>query len=334
MAKGDEFAQRTAPVPPSEAPAPPQSPPAPEPQDLHPVANADAAPVLAGDVASVTMSSQVTGEPEAELPHSAAMAIPILYLLAIGAAEVTTLISPVAGVVFHVFLLLTLSIHASIAGPHPTRKLYLGLALAPLIRILSLSMPLNTIPTIYWFAIIAVPLLSATFLTIRLLAYSRHDLGLTLGSLPSQSLIALMGFPLGLLEYVILRPKPLIESFSFGAVWPATLILVVGTGFTEELIFRGVLQKAALERMRRGGLIYVSLLFSLLHVGYGSVAELVFVFSVGLFLSWAVARSGSLLGATLAHGLLNVTLFVLLPFSGIPLAGFAVTGIPDISFLP
>lgn len=263
------------------------------------------------------------------------MRTPILYLVAIAAAElVTILASPVAGVVLHVLILLTLVAHASFASQHPIHKLYLALALAPLVRILSLSMPLGSTPILYWYAIIAVPLLTATFVSIRLLGYSRCDVGLALGKLPLQLAVGLMGLPLGVVEYVILKPRPLADSSGFGAIWLPVLILVVGTGFTEELVFRGVLQKAALENMRGWGLFYGSVVFALLHVGYYSVVELVFVFAVGLAFAWVVRSTGSVLGTTLAHGLLNSTLFLFVPLWGLSVLPVETIKVPDIAFLP
>jgi len=263
------------------------------------------------------------------------MKMTLLYLAAIVAAElVTTLTSAVVGVVFHTFLLLILVTHASLASQRPAQRLYLSLSLAPLIRIVSLAMPLGEIPIIYWYAIVAGPLLTATFLSVRLLGYSRGDVGLTLSRLPLQLLVGLTGLPLGIVEYVILRAKPLADSFSFAGLWLPVVILVVGTGFVEELIFRGVLQKAALERMRGWGLLYVSLLFAFLHVGYYSVNELVFVFTVGLLFAWVVRRTGSIVGASLAHGLLNSTLFLFVPLWGIFVLPLGPAQIPDIVFSP
>jgi membrane protease YdiL (CAAX protease family) len=42
-----------------------------------------------------------------------------------------------------------------------------------------------------------------------------------------------------------------------------------------------------------------------------------FVFLVALFFGWAVARTGSLLGVTLSHGIANVVLYVIVPFTTI-----------------
>ena len=82
----------------------------------------------------------------------------------------------------------------------------------------------------------------------------------------------------------------------------------------EEFIFRGVLQRSAWERLGWGGIIYVSVLFAILHVGFLSWVDVIFVFGVAMLFAWIVKRTGSLLGVTLAHALTNVTLYLIAPF--------------------
>ena len=65
--------------------------------------------------------------------------------------------------------------------------------------------------------------------------------------------------------------------------------------------------------MPRWGLGYVALLFGVLHIGYLSVLDVVFVMAVGLMFGYIVRWGGSILGVTLAHGLTNIMLFIVLP---------------------
>jgi high-affinity Fe2+/Pb2+ permease len=51
-----------------------------------------------------------------------------------------------------------------------------------------------------------------------------------------------------------------------------------------------------------------------LHIGYLSVVDVVFVTLVGLVFAYIVMWGRSLLGVTLAHGLTNTTLFVIMPY--------------------
>ena len=82
----------------------------------------------------------------------------------------------------------------------------------------------------------------------------------------------------------------------------------------EELIFRGVLQRSAVQAFSGWGIVYVSLLFAILHMGFLSWLDIIFVFAVALFFGWVVKKTGSLLGVTLSHGLTNIVLFLVAPF--------------------
>jgi hypothetical protein len=106
----------------------------------------------------------------------------------------------------------------------------------------------------------------------------------------------------------------MVDTLSWKQAWLPALILLVFTGFLEELIFRGVLQYTALQQLGRAGVIYVSAVYAVLYLGYRSVLNIFFVFSVALIFAWFVWRSGSILGVSLSHGLANVTLYLVFPF--------------------
>ena len=236
-------------------------------------------------------------------------------LIAIVIAElVTALVSPIWGMALHAASFVLLIALASFGPRTADRKLYLTISLAPLIRVLSLSMPLVGFAQINWYLIISVPLLAATFFVVRMVRYGRSDIGLKLSHLPLQLLVACTGLVFGLAEYFILRPEPLVESLTWQSVLLPALILLVATGFTEEIVFRGVMQRSALDVMSRYALVYVAAIFAALHIGYLSVLDVAFVFAVALFFALIVKRTGSLLGVTLSHGLTNITLYLVLPF--------------------
>ena len=69
-----------------------------------------------------------------------------------------------------------------------------------------------------------------------------------------------------------------------------------------------MLQASALTCLGRWGLVYASGLVAALYIGYLSAPNVAFVFGVSLGFAWLVARTGSLLGVSLAHGLTNVAL--------------------------
>ncbi len=61
-------------------------------------------------------------------------------------------------------------------------------------------------------------------------------------------------------------------------------------------------------------IIYVSLLFAVVHLIHRSVIDIIFVFLVALFFGWVVKKTGSLVGVTLSHGIANTVLFLVVPF--------------------
>lgn len=240
------------------------------------------------------------------------------YLAVLVAAEcLTALVDARIGAGLHVALLMALLVHASLMAGQPYYKLLLALTLPSLVRILSLSMPLEDIHLAYWYAIIAFPVVMAAFLVARTIGLSRRDIGLSMGFIPFQLLIATSGVGLGVTEYLILRPEPLIETLRWQTVLVPALTLMVGTGFSEELLFRGVMQSASRDALGKASIFYVSAVFAVLHIGHRSALDVVFVFGVGLLFAWVVAKGGSILGVSLAHGLTNICLYLVVPFMGL-----------------
>jgi hypothetical protein len=130
--------------------------------------------------------------------------------------------------------------------------------------------------------------------------------------------VGLTGIIFGLVEYGILQPEPLAQELSWRALWLPVLVLVLGTGLAEEFTFRGVIQSTATGALGKAGVLYVALVFALLHLGYKSLADLLFVFGVGLIFGYVVLKTRSILGVTLSHSLTNVTLFLLAPLVIVP----------------
>ena len=236
------------------------------------------------------------------------------YLTALAVAELlTALIEPRVGLVLHGVLLVILLLHTALTWEHPSHGLLLSLAFAPLIRLLSLSLPLAGVPLVYWYFITSVPLSIAAVIILRTLDFSWAGIGINLRAFPVQLLVGLTGLAFGYIEYQILEPEPLAKAFTWEQLWVPVLILFISTGFVEELIFRGVMQRAATEALGRFGLLYVAVLFAVLHVGYKSLLDVLFVLGVALFFGWVVAKTGSILGVTLSHGLTNIMLFLVVP---------------------
>ena len=243
----------------------------------------------------------------------------LTYLVAFAGAEfVTYYVTPLSGIILHFSILLIIIINSAAVHDEAQRGLWLALGLVPLIRISSLVMPVPEISEIYWYIIISIPIFIGVLAVMRNLNYSLDDVGLNGRKVLIQALIALMGIGLGIIDYIILKPEALVSEFTVQMMILPSLILLIATGFVEELAFRGVMQRAA-SVLGSWGWIYVALIYTILQIGQGSVTHGVFAFIVALFFGWIVKKTGSIVGVSLSHGLLNVGLYLVLPHVGLNL---------------
>lgn len=239
-----------------------------------------------------------------------------LDFLAITVAELLTVFFQLlAGIITHGILLVVFIIQSIITRDIRQRNLFMALCLAPLIRILSLAMPLAPLPQIYWYILIYGPLAAAAVAVMVTTGMKPVDAGLVTRGIILQIVIgAVIGIVLGVVEYLILKPAPLAASFTFKDIWLPALILIFTTGLVEELIFRGVLQFLSEKVMGLWSVLYVSLIFAVLHVGHYSLLDVVFVFAVALIFTAIMKKTGSLIGIILSHGIANALLYTVMPF--------------------
>jgi hypothetical protein len=174
--------------------------------------------------------------------------------------------------------------------------------------------PLANIPQVWWYPIVYAPLLVAALVVARLSGYRREQIGLTFKQVGIQPAIALTGLLFGVVEYFILPEEAEASGQVLQETWLlAAFFLVVCTGFVEELIFRGVMQRSAEGMFGWWGIVYISFLFAIFHLIHNSWMDVVFVFAIALFFGWVVKKTGSLLGVTLSHGLANIVLYLVIP---------------------
>ncbi|MCS7140543.1 MAG: type II CAAX endopeptidase family protein [Nitrososphaerota archaeon] len=241
----------------------------------------------------------------------------ILFIAFIALAEsVTTFIDPVHGFSLHSLALISMVCLSALKySENPVSSFFLSLSLAPLIRITSLSLPLAYFPRYSWYLLAGTALFLATLALIKVAGMSRHDIGMTFNKPLIQLAVGATGVPLGVIEYFILKPEPLASSFNLLEFMSLALALIFFTGFIEELVFRGVIQRTAIASLgRKYGVLGTSLIFAILHIGWLSILNFLFVFLVGLFFGLIVLKTNSIAGVSLSHGLTNVMLFMFMPF--------------------
>ena len=238
-----------------------------------------------------------------------------IYLLAIATAEAVAVFSvPPWGILCHIAVLTVIIVRSALVNRYFHERLMLPLALVPLLRIISLTMPLVNLPHIWLYPAIYAPLLITAVVVVSILRYSAYDIGLNSKWLGIQLLVGATGILLGLAGYAILMPEPLIADFAWHEVWLPALILLLCTGFVNEFVFRGVIQHGALEAFGGWRIVYVSLLFATLYIEFLPMIWVAFAFVISLYFGWIVERTKSILGVALAHGICNIALYLIVPF--------------------
>jgi len=230
----------------------------------------------------------------------------------IAAAEVVTSFSdPAYGILCHSIILGSLLALSTLRyGESPYSALFLSLSLAPLIRVISLSVPLINFPRFSWYAVSSIPIFLATLTLMRLEGTGFRDVGINSKMPVVQGLVALMGLPFGIIESYILKPELLVVDLPYRLL--SAMALVFSTGFVEELVFRGVMQRNATKAFGgAGGVMVVAAVFAYLHIGWLSLLEVVFVFLLGLWYGYLSLETGSIMGVSLSHGFINVYLFMM-----------------------
>ncbi|MEA1984318.1 MAG: type II CAAX endopeptidase family protein [Euryarchaeota archaeon] len=190
-----------------------------------------------------------------------------------------------------------------------------ALLLLPLLRLVNISMPVFFELTLYQFIFIYTPMI----IPIVLIARSQHFTYAQLGLTSDRIWIYLpVSLAVGLLvaggEYMTIHPGYLIPELSGINLLKLILVMLLFVGLVEELIFRSVLQ-TRLESVlgEWGGLIVASVLFGLMHSGYGTPYEMFYTALVGLLLGYMFQRTRSLPLVAMTHGFANVFLFGVIP---------------------
>lgn len=224
------------------------------------------------------------------------------------AEAILVLVNVAAGIVLQAALFILVASHNAFAKlPRDPQLPVLGLV--PLIRLLSLAMPIPDAVPIATYALVGAPALLGVLLTARAIGASRGELGLRRPtSFVEPALIATIGIPLGLVARGVGGLSPL----AAGGVHPLLFIAVVVpfVVLLEELVFRGLLQRAATTRSQLLGIVAPNILYAGMYFGSGSAATVLFMGLTGILFGWVVSRSGSLWGVLGAHLLLRVVVQV------------------------
>ncbi|AKB76140.1 CAAX amino terminal protease family protein [Methanosarcina lacustris Z-7289] len=218
----------------------------------------------------------------------------------------------------YLFILMGLSLSITLLKNEEVRKTYQALMLLPLLRLVSISMPVFFDTTLYSFvfiyATLAVPVaIAAVYQHLTL-----EEMGITFRRIWLYfPLSVLIGAVLGVGEYMVIRTDYLIPDLSPLNLLKLTVVMVFFVGLVEEVIFRSFIQ-TRLNKIFGAweGILLSSMLFGIMHSGYGTSYEVLYTSFVGVIIGYMFYKTRSLPLITLVQGFINVFLFGIIPHLG------------------
>lgn len=215
----------------------------------------------------------------------------------------------------HIGILIALCLSNIFLKDSKINKVYQSLMLLPILRLISLSMPKLFVTTLYSFILIYSPLAIPIAVILIHQRNSLGQIGISLEKIGTYIFLSVpLGFLLGLGEYLTIRTGYLITDLTFVSLLKLTFVMVIFVGLIEEVIFRSLLQ-TSLERALsiQEALLITSILFGLMHSGYGTFNEILYTGFVGLVIGFAFYKTRNLPFVAILHGFVNVFVFGILP---------------------
>jgi membrane protease YdiL (CAAX protease family) len=236
----------------------------------------------------------------------------IVYLVAFVAAQASAgIFSIEVSVACNSALLFVLLNHFAFAASAEVRPALVGLALVPLLRIESIALPQQFIPSDYWEPL-PMALVLATVVGLRRVDASsqiRTRSQPSWHAWPAQLAMSLLGVSSAVAAAYAVSAFDLTSARPAFVSTPATVLLVAAfSGVTLEIVFRGVVQPALVALCGWHGVTLTSLLYAGLFVGSGSSwFFVVLAFATGFVWGAFSARTGRISGVAGSHALYAMT---------------------------
>lgn len=206
-------------------------------------------------------------------------------------------------------------LYLTISSAYSEDRAYQALMLLPLFRLLNIAMPIFFTLTLYSYPLIYAPMFIPIYYLSKGGGFSRAELGISSHIHWSGISMALgLGLMIGYGEYNIIHPQMLVPDGSLEGMLMLAVVMIAFVGLVEEFIFRSAIQTVLEDRMGTwAGLVMASLLFGVMHSGYGLAGEMLFVSLGGLAFGLFFQRTKNLFLVSLAHGVTNISLFMVVP---------------------
>ena len=194
-------------------------------------------------------------------------------------------------------------------------KVFPALMLLPLFRLINVAMPVFFNLTLYSYFMVYAPMFIPMYYLIKEGFLGRSEAGLTFkGFWFYLPLAVSVGFILGWGEYNVIHPQLLTPGTHIKDVLILIATMIFFVGFVEEFIFRSSLQTVLVERLGpKAGLVAASVIFGFMHSGYHLPLELLYVSFAGVVFGLLFWLTKSLPVISLAHGVTNISLFLITP---------------------
>lgn len=194
-----------------------------------------------------------------------------------------------------------------------------ALILLLLLRIINMAVPILFVHNIYWISIIYGIMFIPIYLLIIHQELNSKEMGLYCDKMYLIPLVYIpaalcIGIFLSWIEYLIIHPDPVISNLSISNLLVLIMIMFIIIPIVEELIFRSILQ-SRLEKIlgMNHGLILASMLFGIMHSGYGMAGEIIFACLAGLLIGFIFQKTRCLPFIVIIHGTINVFVFGIFP---------------------
>jgi membrane protease YdiL (CAAX protease family) len=252
------------------------------------------------------------------------MRVVAAYIALIAVAEASVAFgNPLIGAIVYSILLVVMLTHCAVRlaaerGPGEEQRkpkpdpahAVAALAFLPVIRLVSMSVPVGGSSEASQSLVVGASLLAA-------IVWAAWGVRLPASRLrprfpASDLLVVCLAPPLAYDAYVVLRPASLAEGAQWTQLGTAALAVALAA-VVEELVFRGFIQTAFFRLYGSSAPLWATAVYVISYLGVRPMGMIALAALLGLLFGWLVQRSGSLLGVTVSHALVNIGLFVLLP---------------------
>lgn len=195
------------------------------------------------------------------------------------------------------------------------KKVFQSMLLLILMPIINLSMPQFFTFTLLWYPLVYGIMFIPIYYVIKNHNITLKEIGIDFKRwyiyFPAALLI---GTAMAILEFQILHPTSLILDLKMQNLLLISMVMFVFVAVVEELIFRSIL----ITRFEKvfgsiNSLLLSSLLFGIMHAGYGILTEILFATFFGVVLGFIFQKTKSFPFIVVIHGTANVLLFGVLP---------------------